>query len=123
MRAYLLSSPFTNLDCDLGEVGCINEGLFTYKVTRVLKEDAGYSTWVDIMRAKGYLPRFNDLVDQAREFLAAEFVQEQQMLPVSGALKASTLPSMPARTPVKYQYCGYSHHEKADCRFYKRDLE
>jgi hypothetical protein len=62
-------------------------------------------------------------VDQATEFFAAEIVQGQQMLPVSGALKASTLPSMPARTPVKCQYCGYSHHDKADCRFYKRDLE
>jgi hypothetical protein len=97
--------------------------MFAYKVTRVLKEDARYSTWVDIIRAKGDLPDFNQLVDQAREFFAAEIVQEQQVLTVSGVRKASTLPSMPARNPVKCQYCGYRHHDRADCRFYKRDLE
>jgi hypothetical protein len=87
------------------------------------KKIARYSTWIQIIRAKGDLPNFNQLVDQAREFFAAEIVQEQQVLTVSGALKASTLPSMPARNPVKCQYCGYSHHDRADCRFYKRDLE
>jgi transposase InsO family protein len=106
----------TNLYCELETAGFLNEGMFVYKVTKVLKSDPKYSTWVDIVRAKGQLPKFNDLADQAREFFAAEINQEQQIHPIEGAFKASS-------TPISCDYCGYNYHVKADCRFYKRDQE
>jgi transposase InsO family protein len=122
-----------NLYCNLHTAGLLNDGMFVYKVTQILKEDPRYSTWADIVRAKGQLPNFNDLADQAREFFAAEIVHEQQALPslVDGAFTAtrssaitnSSTATRSSKSPAKCDYCGYSHHTKADCRFYKRDNE
>jgi hypothetical protein len=90
-----------------------------YKITKVLKADPRYSTWVDIIRAKGALPNFSELSDQAREFFAAEITQEQQQPAIEGACKTNVSLS----SIVKCEHCGYSRHKKADCRFFRRDKE
>jgi hypothetical protein len=46
-----------------------------YKVTKALKADPRYSTWVDIIRAKRTLPKFSELSDEAREFLLPELLK------------------------------------------------
>jgi hypothetical protein len=61
----------------------VSTRLFIYKVLKVLKEHPKYAVWVDIdiMRYRGALSQFNDLVDNAREFFeefAAERTAEQQ---------------------------------------------
>jgi hypothetical protein len=73
-------------------------------------------TWVDIIRARGQLPSFNDFADETRQFLAAEILSEQAS-PVEGALQAS------ASNTVPCEYCGHNNHSKKDCRFHKSDLQ
>jgi hypothetical protein len=88
-----------------------------YKITTVLKAEPKYTVWVDILRAKGTLPKFNELAASARQFFAADIESEQRNITVDGALAAK------ARLPpaIKCDYCGYNHHTKKDCRCYSRD--
>jgi hypothetical protein len=110
----------TNLYCELKSAGFLNEGMFVYKVTKVLKSNAQYSTWVDIVRARGPLPKFNDLSDEAQEFFAAEITQEQTAVsPIEGAFHTNS-----SHTPPETcSYCGYKYHSKTNCCFYQRDKE
>jgi alkylated DNA nucleotide flippase Atl1 len=107
----------------LEAAGFLNEGMIVYKVLKVLKADSRYTTWVDIVRARGQLPTFNDLADEARELFAAEIVQEQNhVFSVEGALRADEISENRTRSDACY-YCGYRGNEKKDCRFFKRDSE
>jgi hypothetical protein len=113
----------TNIYCELEAAGFLNEGMIVYKVLKVLKADSRYTTWVDIVRARGQLPTFHDLADEAREFFAAEIVQEQNhVFSVEGALRADEISEKRTQSDACY-YCGYRGHEKKDCRFFKRDSE
>jgi hypothetical protein len=107
----------SNLYCELQTAGFLNEGMFVYKITTVLKVEPKYAVWVDILRTKDTLPQFNELAVSARQFFAADIESEQRNTTIDGALAAK------ARFPpaIKCDYCGYNHHTKKDCRFYTRD--
>jgi hypothetical protein len=115
LQAFL--TRCSNLYCELQTAGFLNEGMFVYKITTVLKAEPKYAVWVDILRAKDTLPKFNELAASARQFFAADIESEQRNTTIDGALSAKAR----LQPAIKCDYCGYNHHTKKDCRFYSRD--